>query len=378
VTETKYDALIDTIYDAALDPAGWSQVLGSLNGLLNSQGFALFFQDRTSIRFNRFMGLDSSQVAAYENHFGAVNPWAPAFARQPDKIAAHELIAPDALERTEFFNDWLKPLGLHDAIGIPIRAGNGALFLASGLRDKKAGYYTAAEKRLARRVTPHMRRAIEIHERLHAAQFVRDGLVQSMDRLDIGVLLLDGDCRVLFANRAAETILKRGDGLIHHRGRLLASHPGSAEELEKTVRAAAATGGRRGGDAGGTVIVRGKRGKPMTVLICPRRSEIDFGQRHSSVIAFIGNPDTKSGLDENHAARLYGLSRAEARLLKALLQGTRLSDYAGEAGITVNTAKGYLKQIFHKTGTGRQADLLRLFFSDPVLRLGSGQTRARS
>ena len=152
-------------------------------------------------------------------------------------------------------------------------------------------------------------------------------------------------------------------------------NPVRAKNWKRPSGPAASTGARRGSEAGGTVILRGKRGNPVTVLVCPRRSEIDFGHRNSSVVAFIGNPDAKHGLDENHAARLYGLSRAEARLLKALLQGTRLSDYAGRAGITLNTAKGYLKQIFHKTGTGRQADLLRLFFADPVFRLGSGQPR---
>ena len=159
--DKNYDDLLDRIYDAALNPAGWAGVLESRNGMLNSRGFGLFFQDRTSVRFNQFVGLDSSDVAAYENHFGAVNPWAPAFARQPDKIAAHELMGPDTLERTEFYNDWLNPLGLHDAIGIPIRCGDDGIFLASGLRDKKAGYYTADEERLARRITPHMKRAIE-------------------------------------------------------------------------------------------------------------------------------------------------------------------------------------------------------------------------
>jgi len=376
---TNYDVLLDQIYDAALDPRRWQDVLESLNTMLNSRGFALFFQDRNTVRFNQFMGLDASQVAAYANHYGLINPWVPAFARAPRSVtSAHELMGQSDLERTEFYNDWLNPLGLHDAIGLPIRQDGGAFFLASGLRDKKAGYYTAAEKRLARRVTPHMKRAAQICERLYMAQFLRDGLVEGMDSLAIGVLLLDGDCRVLFANRVADAILKRGDGLTHHRGRLRASHPAGSEEIEKTVRAAAATGTRRGADPGGIVVLRRKNGKPMTALVCPRRSEIDFGYHNASVMMFVSNPDANTGINEHHAARMYGLSRAEAQLLKALLQGTRLSDYADEAGITLNTAKGYLKQLFHKTGSGRQSDLLRLFFADPVLRLASAHQRARN
>lgn len=376
--DTDFDHLLDQIYDAALDPRRWHGVLESLNTTLNSRGFAIFFQDQNSVRFNQFMGLDASEVDAYANHYGLINPWAPAFGRAPESVAAaHELMSHSDLERTEFYNDWLSPLGLHDAIGIPIRRDAGAFFLASGLRERKAGYYTAAEKRLAQRITPHMKRAVEIYERLYAAQFLRDGLVEGMDSLDIGIMLLDGECRLLFANSVAEAILKRGDGLTYRHGQLRASQPVENEEIAKTVRAAAATGTRRGGDAGGIVVLRRKNGKPMTVLVCPRRSEIDFGYRNASVMMFVSDPDADSGIDEKHAARLYGLSRAEAQLLKALLQGARLSDYADSAGITLNTAKGYLKQLFHKTGSGRQSDLLRLFFADPVLRLASAKGRTR-
>ena len=376
--EFEYDGLLDQIYESALDPRRWADVLDSLNRMLNSQGFALFFQDRTTVRFNQFMGLDAAQIDAYASHYGLINPWAPAFALAPQTVtAAHELIAHSDLERTEFYNDWLSPLGLHDAIGMPIRRDAGAFFIVSGLREKKAGYYTPAEKRLAHRVRPHMKRAIQIYERLYTAQFLRDGLVEGMDSLDIGIMLLDGECRMLFANRVAETILKRGDGLTHCQGRLRASHPAATEDLGKAVRAAAATGTRRGGDAGGVVVLRRKNGKPMTALVCPRRSQADFGYHNASVMVFVSDPNADTGIDEKHAARMYGLSRAEAQLLKALLQGTRLADYADSAGITLNTAKGYLKQLFHKTGSGRQSDLLRLFFADPVLRLASAQLRSR-
>jgi hypothetical protein len=84
------------------------------------------------------MGLDAAQIDAYASHYGLINPWAPAFALAPQTVtAAHELIAHSDLERTEFYNDWLSPLGLHDAIGMPIRRDAGAFFIVSGLREKR-------------------------------------------------------------------------------------------------------------------------------------------------------------------------------------------------------------------------------------------------
>ncbi len=374
---SEYELLLDQIYNAALEPARWSNVLDSLNTALKSRGFALFFQDRSTVRFNQFNGLDEADIAAYTNYYGLRNPWVPAFARNPDKIIAHELIEPRQLEQTEFYNDWLKPLSLHDAIGIPIRSEGGSFFIVSGLRDKQAGYYTNEERRFVEHVTPHVRRAVDIFERLYVAETVRDGLVEGMDRLQVGIMLVDEDGRLLFANRIADTILKRGQGLVCRAGFVRAADPACADQLEKTLRSAAATGARARGDAGGLVVAGRINGKPLTVLVCPRRSELDFGHRRSSAMLFMADPDAETAIDETLAARLYGLSGAETRLLTALLEGARLSDYADRSGITLNTAKGYLKQIFHKTGSGRQADLLRMFFADPVLRLAGPQPRAR-
>jgi DNA-binding CsgD family transcriptional regulator len=68
---------------------------------------------------------------------------------------------------------------------------------------------------------------------------------------------------------------------------------------------------------------------------------------------------------------LYGLTTAETRLVEAVLRGDRLGDYAEAAGITINTVKTQMKQIFAKTGLNRQADLVRHALADPMIRLAS-------
>jgi pimeloyl-ACP methyl ester carboxylesterase/DNA-binding CsgD family transcriptional regulator len=60
------------------------------------------------------------------------------------------------------------------------------------------------------------------------------------------------------------------------------------------------------------------------------------------------------------APRRYGLTAAESRLAAKLLRGLTVTDAATEMGVTTNTARSYLKNIFTKTGARRQADLLRL------------------
>jgi DNA-binding CsgD family transcriptional regulator len=95
-----------------------------------------------------------------------------------------------------------------------------------------------------------------------------------------------------------------------------------------------------------------------------------------AAIVFMSEPPGNVHIAEHHVARQYGLTRAETRLLRALVDGERLQHYADGAGITLNTAKTHLKQVFAKTGSKRQADLVRMFVADPVLRLAGFQSRA--
>ena len=61
---------------------------------------------------------------------------------------------------------------------------------------------------------------------------------------------------------------------------------------------------------------------------------------------------------------------AQARLVAALVAGETMADYAGAAGISMNTAKTRMRQIFLKTGVNRQADLIRAVAANPLVKLG--------
>jgi DNA-binding CsgD family transcriptional regulator len=60
---------------------------------------------------------------------------------------------------------------------------------------------------------------------------------------------------------------------------------------------------------------------------------------------------------------MFDLSRAEARLVKLLLDGHRLEDAAHLLGVSHNTVKTQLRSAFDKLGCSRQSDLVRLISS---------------
>jgi len=57
---------------------------------------------------------------------------------------------------------------------------------------------------------------------------------------------------------------------------------------------------------------------------------------------------------------LYDLTPAEAEILRLLAEGRSLEEVAQQRGITMNTVRSQLKQVFAKTDTRRQGELVRL------------------
>jgi DNA-binding CsgD family transcriptional regulator len=187
--------------------------------------------------------------------------------------------------------------------------------------------------------------------------------------LDLGIALVGRGGRITFANRAAARLLRlrhtpHGDGQP-------AGQPGPAmAAVDQQLRSA---------------IKRGREQRYFSLPIADGRSlfllSVPCGRDglHSSDepmnILFLSEPSRRLR-DLSAIAPHYELTRAEMRLLQALVNGDTIGTYAKRAGITLNTAKGYLKQLFRKTSTTRQSNLMRLILANPILHLVSAEAPA--
>ena len=75
---------------------------------------------------------------------------------------------------------------------------------------------------------------------------------------------------------------------------------------------------------------------------------------------FVGDPDRRPTLPTDVLQQLWGLTPAEARLTAGLASGLDLKEAAEQLEIQTGTARQYLKRIFAKTDTHRQAELVVL------------------
>lgn len=98
------------------------------------------------------------------------------------------------------------------------------------------------------------------------------------------------------------------------------------------------------------------------MLIAPLNGAIPETMRSAHGRALIITKDPEKGRTGGACgfARLYGLTPAEGRLAHLILDGSGLAEAAQRIGVSRNTARTQMKQIYAKTDTHSQADLIRL------------------
>ena len=144
--------------------------------------------------------------ARYDLYFAAKNIWT---IRGKDKLREGAVLTGEMvcsnrdLERSEDYNDYLKRLGYYHALTVYPLADTDTTLLLSTLRTRRRGAFEHASINLERQLTPHLKRAAQVHDRLAVASAGRGALCDALERMPAGVVLLDGRGCILFANRAA-------------------------------------------------------------------------------------------------------------------------------------------------------------------------------
>jgi DNA-binding CsgD family transcriptional regulator len=194
------------------------------------------------------------------------------------------------------------------------------------------------------------------------AGLIQATLAELIQTLSLGIVIVDGTCRLLFADQLARRILQRADAIAECHGRLRLAHRSSRDKLSVLVE-------RMAGDGNDDPeLLRLSRPAGNALLLMARKLA-GAGGSSGRVLLLLSDPDLRAELAPDDLGPLFELTPSEIRLLGALLRGESLTDYAKSGGISRNTARTQLKGIFQKTGFGRQAELVGAMLGDPLLHL---------
>lgn len=218
---------------------------------------------------------------------------------------------------------------------------------------------------------PHIHRAISIQKRLTLADLSRRTALEALDHIPTGIVVTDADAKIQHVNATAKDILARKDGLSLSGGTLRLNVLNESAEFGLAVRRAveaAQSGDIPPGQAMTVTRTTGDEGYPLMIsTLWGNHTKLGLGVLDRPLaVVFITDPDRPQEAPSELLQWLYGLTPSEARLLERLVAGQPLKDAAGDVNLSVNTARQYLKQIFQKTDTNRQSELVRKVMTSPI------------
>jgi DNA-binding CsgD family transcriptional regulator len=365
--------LIDHIYAAAVAPERWEMALAQLSAALGNP--AIYISLRIpGPRSERAMHsaseadpgpvyrihLDPAYEAVLMRHSTIGFPWVTF---DPEELS--QRFAPTRNVSAPFIEEFLRPQGLasEGPICHVLAAVDGRPLAGMMVHRREGGrLITDAELALLDRLVPHLQRTYAIHCRLAEAQHQELALREVLDRFPSGVVLLDKDLRVVLSNRSADLILALDDGIRLDGGRPRLAEPQQERSFQQLLAEAVQTRAERGRSYGKTIsIVRPSGRRSFASMVGPLLAPPPgTNLREAAAILFVTDPDGSQISTTEVLQGLYDLTPAEAELLRLLAEGRSLEELARQRGITMNTARGQLKQVFAKTDTRRQGELVRL------------------
>lgn len=357
--------VIGTIYDASLDPAAWRPALEAIASFVSGSFVNVFWQDVTREAAQAFhtFGIEPQFLDAYFKTYIRINPLFPSLLFfEEERIVTEADVMPLAeFHKTRFYREWVQPQGLVDSMASVLEKSAASLTgIAVGRRETRVPL-DAAKQRLGL-IVPHVRRAVTIGKIVQMHKVEAAALADALDGLATAMMLVDASGRIAHANVSALALLSEGSVVRQRDGRLASLDSGGGAALgEAFLRAE--RGDLALGAQGIAVPLKARNGARFVAHVLPltagarRRAGLAYA---AVAVVFVRASTVAAPHPVEVISEAYGLTGAEMRVLMMLLETGGIPEVAAALGIAQTTARTHLQRIFGKTGTRRQAELVKL------------------
>ena len=271
-----------------------------------------------------------------------------------------EVCADDTFEHSPFYHEFARAHEFFHVVGgTGFSADRQTGFYLMFGRPKSLGPFDEQAVASLSLLLPHVLRAQAVHLKwwhLRQEQRTRTFALEALGR---ACLVVDVSGKVSWLSAAAEALLSRNDGLSLRSGQLCISTPKQHQLLREAVRRCVAIGKDASGRAGDTLLVaRTPPATPLLMSVLPIP-----GSETPDVLLILDDPEQQRAVPAKVLRNLYGLTTAEARVALLLAEGYAVEDIAARLQVKLGTVRNQLKQVFSKTATHRQGQLVRLVLS---------------
>lgn len=326
---------------------GFRQVVGG-----DSASFMMFDAGDRLLQLEQ-QGVDAQAEREYVEHFHAQDPLMKQLRGVPAGawLDTAEAFTPDRLSRQAFYVDYMSRHRMRQLVGVVLDNTPQRRASMSVQRSQASGGLRAlVERPEARRFTTALQQAVDrLQQRSAQAWFSAEAAFSAFGE---ALLLATPAGMVLQLSPRAHLWLGGGAALLLRSGRLLHPDPRWQAMLARALREAA-------------------DGTAPAVLMLPNaqgvvdRLELTRADRPLSlagevlVLVRVCRVRGAAAVAPGLLAAAFGLTPAEARVLAALMVGTRPKDLAAAHQVSLSTVRTQIAALMDKMDCARQADLLR-------------------
>lgn len=373
----RLSALIGDIYDAALDPTLWTHVLRKTRVFIGGWQIALSWKDAVAKRGGSYFAEGSQDPhygQLYFEKYIKLDPFTTTqFVVEVEEPKSFLDVMPYAeLVQTRLYREWIQPQGIVDALMCLIDKSATSVGFLVVFRHKRDGLVDDETRDRARLVIPHIRRATLIGKVIDLRNAEAASLADALDGINAGMFLVDASGRMVHANAAGYIMLDAAD-VLHAKAGRLAVNDRQADQVLADTFATAGNGDAAIGIKGVAVPLVARGGERYVAHVLPLTSGARrrAGASYAAVAAlFVHKAALATPSPPEAIAKAYKLTPMELRVLLAVVEVGGVPEVAQALGIAETTVRSHLQQTYHKTGTNRQADLVKLVaaFSNPLVK----------
>jgi len=370
----KLSELISEIYDAALEPSRWREVVGRAGRFVGGSAAAIFSKDPLTGSGNVYYesAIDPYYRKLYCDEYVKLDPSTTddCVAETGHLVTVADLMPYREFLETPFYRERAHPRGPVDCVSAVLDRSVSSAALFGVFRHERDGVVDDEIRQRMRLIVPHIRRAVLISRHVDLKSVEAATFADTLDGISAGMCLVDAAGRILHANVACQSILDAGDFLFAIEGRISA-RDAKIDQVLRELLAAASGGDAAIGVRGTALSSRSRSGPRYVAHVLPLTSGARrlAGITYAATAAlFICKVATEIPTSPEIIARAYNLTPTELRVLLAIVEIGGVPEVAVALGVAESTIKTHLSRLFVKTGTGRQADLVKIVagFATPL------------
>jgi len=370
----QFSSLVGDIYDAALDPSLWTGVLEKMCAFVPGSLGNIFIQDAVAKRANASFGWgnDPYYEKLYLEKLCKINPLFPAllFQNVGEVFATPDIIPDDQFMRTRFYREYLEPQDLMHGLGCVLEKSPTSCAVLAFPRAVSLGPIDEEARTRVRLLVPHVQRAILIGKAIDLQKATAEMLADTVDALTACVYLVNENARIVHANRSGLDLLARED-IVRGANGILRWQDGAADRALRDLLAAATARNDLAAAKSASMSVTGRTGDRYAVHMLPLTTgeRRKAGSSHAAAAAvFVHKATLNLSTFPELLAKQFHLTPAELGVMFSIIEVGGVPEVASVLGLSQTTIKTHLRSIFAKTGTRRQADLVKFVaqFANPA------------